>query len=156
MRGPGHRDHDPAERDPAESGPPDWPEPFDLPHIDDDGLDADGVRWVLLDVIRDEEAAHEWLDALHEAGIAAELQFADGSRYSPLSSAYPTGPVFVYPLLVPEPEREAAARVLIELGWNGRGHRGGARLRRPSVGATALVVVCSLLLGLALLARAGG
>jgi len=109
---------------------------------------------VLLDVIRDEAAAHDWLEALRAHGIPAELRFADGQRYSPLSSAYPIGPLFVYPLFVPAAERAAAARVLIDLGWDGRGRQRVTVGRARAIVGTALALGGGLGLGVLLLWRA--
>lgn len=111
-------------------------------------------RWVVLDVIRDAETAHDWLDALHAAGVDAELRFEDATRYASVSSAYPTGSLFVYPLLVPASQREEAARVLIDLGWRGGGN-GGLGGRAALAGA-ALAAISALVLSLLLLAQDAG
>ena len=90
---------------------------------------------ILLTAQRDGDLAAEWLDALLDAGIEAELHIVDAARFNLTSSAYPTGAPFVYALFVPRAARDRAADTLIDLGWDGRGAPRAGAMRTPSPGA---------------------
>jgi len=101
----------------------------------------------------DDEAAERWAAALEREGIEAELRIEDGRALNSGSSVFPTGPIFATALYVPASERERAASVLIDHGWDGRqlgaGHRRGLPDGRTTLlGAVLmalLVVVIALL-----------
>lgn len=85
----------------------------------------DGDEWVPLAVARDADTADEWVSALDDAGIDAEVRIGDAVNLTSGSSFWPTASpgghqFFAYPLFVPAGQREAAAGVLIERGWDGR------------------------------------
>lgn len=101
----------------------------------------------------DNEAAERWAAALQREGVEAELRIEDGRALNSGSSVFPTGPIFATALYVPVSERERAASVLIDLGWDGKqvgaGHRRGLPDRSTTllgVVAMALVVVLLALL----------
>lgn len=102
---------------------------------------------IRLAVSRDAEAVERWADALAEAGIEAHVRIEDGTHLGPGGSAYPAGPSFIYPLLVPIEAREAAATVLVDLGPE------GPFARRPAMtpGITLQGAVAALLVGLAVI-----
>lgn len=85
----------------------------------------------------DDEAAERWVEALGHAGIEAELRIEDGRALNSGSSVFPTGPIFATALYVAAGQREQAAAVLIDHGWNGRqlgaGHRRGLTDRRTAL-----------------------
>jgi hypothetical protein len=113
-------------------------------------------RWVLLAVARDDTTADRWAQALNAAGVDSEVRIGDAvellGRPSALSGAA-AGPdfLFAFPLYVPAEQRDAAARALIDAGWDGRhGSRGGALapslVIRGALGALAAAAVVALLL----------
>lgn len=85
----------------------------------------------------DDEAAERWVEALGHAGIEAELRIEDGRALNSGSSVFPTGPIFATALYVAAGQREQAASVLIDHGWDGRqlgaGHRRGLTDRRTAL-----------------------
>lgn len=111
---------------------------------------------VLLTVLRDEDTAQHWRDALEEAGIVAELTIEDGSYLSPTSSMYPTRMHFVFPLRVPADQRRPAAELLIDLGWDGGGGERGNHLDPRTVLRGALLAGLGVLAFAVLVAVRGG
>lgn len=97
----------------------------------------------------DDEAAERWFQALRHAGIDSELRIEDGRQLNTGSSVFPTGPIFATALYVAASERDRAASVLIDHGWDGRqigaGRRQGRANRRTAL-AGALAMVLLLLL----------
>lgn len=116
---------------------------------------------VLLTVQREGDLAGAWHEALLATDIDAELHIRDAASFSPTSSVYPTGAPFVYALFVAQADRERAANLLIDLGWDGRGIGGTGRRRggRASAGGAlrnaVLVAGASLALVMALIALRG-
>lgn len=103
-------------------------------------------RLVPFAITADDDAAHRWIDALHEAGIPAELHIEDGTRLATGSSVFPTGRIFASAVYIAPEHRDRAAALLIDLGWDGR--QQGASHRRPSrdqllvvVGAVGMTLV---------------
>ena len=85
----------------------------------------DDARWVLLAVARDGDAAERWASALDAAGIEAELRIGDAAHLTPRSSVVIGANVapdqlFAFPLYVRADQRDAAATVLVDQGWDGR------------------------------------
>ena len=120
---------------------------------------------VLLTVQREGDLAGAWHEALLGAGLDAELHIRDAASFSPTSSVYPTGAAFVYVLFVAKHDRERAANLFIDLGWDGRGIGGtgrglvgrapaGAGLR-ASLRSALLVLAASLALVVALILLRG-
>lgn len=103
---------------------------------------------VLLTAQRDGDLAGEWLDALLDAGIDAELHIEDAARFNLTSSAYPVGVPFVYALFVPRPDRDRAADVLIDLGWDGRGSPRASVMRTSGRHLRNVLLVAALSLAL--------
>jgi len=97
----------------------------------------------------DDEAAHRWLQALHRAGIPAELHIEDGAVLATGSSVFPTGRIFASAIYIAPECREQAAVVLIDLGWDGRQLSGGPRRRSVNERAAAVAVAAVGLLSLA-------
>lgn len=103
---------------------------------------------VPLAVTEDEAAARRWLAGLEAATIRARVRIEDTRRMGTGSSMLPMGPVFATALYVPEDRRFEAARVLIDLGWDGRQvgnvvagiHRRGVPLSTMMGGALAALV----------------
>lgn len=98
----------------------------------------------------DDEAAERWAAALGREGIDAELRIEDGRALNSGSSVFPTGPIFATALYVPVSERERAASVLIDLGWDGRqlgaGRRPGLSERRTAlVGAVLMALLVAVI-----------
>ncbi|MBX7110851.1 MAG: hypothetical protein K1X87_03255 [Dehalococcoidia bacterium] len=93
----------------------------------------------------DDEAAERWAAALEREGIEAELRIEDGRALNSGSSVFPTGPIFATALYVPASQRERAAAVLIDLGWDGRqlgaGHRRGLGDRRTALMGAVLMAL---------------
>ena len=82
---------------------------------------------MLLAVARDGETAARWASALEDAGLEADVRIDDAVALTKGSSMWPiVSPgggghqLFAYPLFVPRGEREAAASVLVDQGWDGR------------------------------------
>jgi hypothetical protein len=86
-------------------------------------------RLVPFALTADDEAAHRWLDALHDAGIPAELHIEDGTRLATGSSVFPTGRIFATAIYIAPQYRDRAAALLIDLGWDGK-QRGAGQRRR--------------------------
>ena len=110
---------------------------------------------ILLTAQRDGDRAGEWLDALLDAGVDAELHIEDAARFNLTSTAYPVGAPFVYALFVPRADRARAAEALIEAGWDGRAAPRAGAMRSPGgraltrlllVAAASLAVVAVLIL----------
>jgi hypothetical protein len=119
------------------------------PHIEETPEPPGARGLVLLTAQRDGDVAGEWHDALLRAGLEAELHIRDAASFNLTSTVYPTGAPFVYVLFVAKDDRERAANVLIDLGWDGRGvHRDGA-MRVPQGGALRGALV-AIAVGLAL------
>jgi hypothetical protein len=95
------------------------------------------TRMVPLATTEDEPRARAWLGALDAADIAAELRIVDARRMGNSSSMLPLGPVFATTLYVDRAERERAAAVLIDVGWDGR--RIGTGVGDVSISRSALV-----------------
>lgn len=103
---------------------------------------------ILLTAQRDGDLAGEWLDALLDAGIDAELHIEDAARFNLTSSAYPVGVPFVYALFVPRADRDRAADVLIDLGWDGRGAPRSSAMRASGRHLRNVLLVAALSLAL--------
>lgn len=107
---------------------------------------------VPLALTSDDAAATRWIEALQREGIDAELRIEDGLRLNSGSSVFPTGPLFATALFVPADERERAASVLIDHGWDGRqigaGHRRSLSDRRTALAGAVLMVLLVLLVTL--------
>jgi hypothetical protein len=114
--------------------------------------EADAVAFVRLTVTREPALAERWRDALEAAGIEAFVEIDDASRALPGRSALVgigAQPLaFVYPVSVPAEDRERAAAVLIDHGWDG-GIEGGVRSQpmspRSSLRAALLAVGAGVL-----------
>ena len=113
--------------------------------------------WIVLAVAEDAAVAERWSRALEAEGIEAAVRIGDAAVLQRGSSAYPFlmpggHRMFAYPLLVPREERERAAGVLVDQGWDGRaGQRGepadfGRALRGALLATAAGVAVAVLLL----------
>ncbi|GMU41384.1 MAG: hypothetical protein AMXMBFR23_22500 [Chloroflexota bacterium] len=76
-----------------------------------------------LTVVRDAALAEGWRDALEAAGIEAVVELDDAALAlpgrSPLVGIGAPPLAFVYPISVPLVDRDRAAAVLIDAGWNG-------------------------------------
>jgi hypothetical protein len=114
----------------------------------DFGGDADAR--VRVAIARDADTAERWRDALDAAGIDAFVEIDDDRAAIPGSasvlSVY-TGPRYVYPINVPADERERAAGVLINHGWDGaHGTRMGESMSATRIvwGTIAVLVVTLL------------
>ena len=103
---------------------------------------------ILLTAQRDGDLAGEWLDALLDAGIDAELHIEDAARFNLTSSAYPVGVPFVYALFVPRADRDRAADVLIDHGWDGRGAPRSSTMRTSGRHLRNVLLVAALSLAL--------
>jgi len=103
---------------------------------------------ILLTAQRDGDLVGEWHDALLEADIDAELHIEDAARFNLTSSAYPVGVPFVYTLFVPRAERDQAADVLIELGWDGRGSPRAGAMRTSGRHLRNVLIVAAVSLAL--------
>ncbi len=99
------------------------------PFIEDASEPPAARGLVLLTVQRDGDVAGTWQEALLGADIDVELHIEDAASFSPTSSVYPTGAPFVYALFVTKADRQRAANLLIDLGWDGRGIGGSGRSR---------------------------
>ncbi len=103
---------------------------------------------ILLTAQRDGDLAGEWLDALLDAGIEAELHIEDAARFNLTSSAYPVGVPFVYALFVPRADRDRAADVLIDHGWDGRGSPRASAMRTSGRHLRNVLLVAALSLAM--------
>ncbi len=105
----------------------------------------------------DDEAAERWHEALTTAGIDAELRIEDGRALNSGSSVFPTGPIFATALYIAASERERAASVLIDHGWDGRQIGAGHQRRVLPDGRTTLLgaVLMALLVVVVALLRDG-
>ncbi len=96
--------------------------------------------FVRLTVVRESSIAERWRDALEDAGIEAVVEIDDAAYAlpgrSPLVGIGVQPIAFVYPISVPRADRERAAAVLIDHGWDGgrEGHLRGTSA--PSTGST--------------------
>ena len=96
----------------------------------------DGDRWVLLAVARDGETAEQWTAALADAGVDAQARIGDAVQLTKGSSFWPAmnpgDGLFAFPLFVRAEQRQEAASVLVDRGWDGRSGwpepEGGRRL----------------------------
>lgn len=113
--------------------------------------DADDLVQIAL--ARDEVTAERWLAALAAHGIEGALRIEDGTHLASAGSVF-RAQTFVYPLLVPSEEREAAASVLVDLGHRGPFGRAGADSTRSWRSAVA-VVVAAIALAILLSLRGG-
>ena len=113
---------------------------------------------VLLTVQRDGDLATSWLEALDAEGIEAELHLRDAASFSPTSSVYPTGAPLVHALFVSGRDRDRAAALLIDLGWDGRGMSSGPRAAWNPLaslpGAVIALLVATFVVAALLAARA--
>lgn len=103
---------------------------------------------ILLTAQRDGDLAGDWLDALLHAGIDAELHIEDAARFNLTSSAYPVGVPFVYALFVPRADRDRAADVLIDHGWDGRGSPRAGAMRTSGRHLRNVLIVAAVSLAL--------
>lgn len=113
--------------------------------MDSTYLPVDQQHRVRVATARDVTTAERWCDALEAAGIDAFVEIDDDRNVpggsSPVITTY-IGPRFVYPVSVPAAERDRAAAVLIDHGWNGRfGSRNVAPMSYRSMLRGALIVV---------------
>lgn len=89
-------------------------------------IEQGGERWTLLAVARDAETAELWRESLEAFQIGAEIRIGDAAHLTTRSSVIigansPAGDMlFAYPIFVPAEQRERAAAVLIDNGWDGR------------------------------------
>ena len=90
-----------------------------------------------------EPDARRWLGALEAAHIPAELRIEDARRRS-AALPLPVGPVFAATLYVAADHRVEAAKVLIDLGWDGRQVGGSLPTRQIPRGAVFAVASASL------------
>ena len=83
-----------------------------MPHIRDTAADlADAEPLVRVGVAREESEAAHWVEALARAGIEAAVEIADGAAVAPGRTTW-SGQFFVYPVLVPERQRDRAEQVV--------------------------------------------
>ena len=89
--------------------------------------DGGEESWVLLAVARDGETAARWASALEHAGLEADVRIDDAVALTKGSvdvasrkSGRRRTPALRVPGLRPPGEREAAASVLVDQGWDGR------------------------------------
>lgn len=81
-------------------------------------------HWVLLAIARDAQVAEQWQDALDSDDIESEVRIED-SALAGRSSALPQAnaavghELFAYSVWVPAVDREVAAQVLRDGGWDG-------------------------------------
>ena len=81
-------------------------------------------RWALLAIARDAQTAEQWQDALDDDEITSEVRIEDSalvgrSSTMPHTNAAIGHELFAYSVWVPAEEREAAAKTLIDAGWDG-------------------------------------
>lgn len=106
-------------------------------------------------VAQEVETAERWRDALDGAGIDAQVEIADRQTalpgQSPFTGLGGAAPGFAYPVTVPAEDRERAAAILVDHGWDGgSGARGapgvstGTRLKGALV-AVAIAFAFALL-----------
>lgn len=128
-------------------------------------LDAPDERWVMLAVARDVDTAESWQAALDEADISSEIRLEDavitGRSSATTYANAPSGDqLFSYGLWLPVVDREEAAQVLIDAGWDGRYGQSKERSRNAmSAGYVVrgtLVALAASALFVAVLLRAGG
>jgi hypothetical protein len=120
-----------------------------MPHFrdtsDDHFLPESLVR---VGVAREEAEAAHWVEALARSGIEAAVEIADGAAVAPGRMTW-TGQFFVYPVLVPAPDRERAEHVLGALVDASEGRRPANALAPVAaiVGLVLLLVVVLVLRG---------
>ena len=111
-------------------------------------------RLVPFALTADDASAERWLAALKEAGIPAQIHIEDGTRLASGSSMFPTGPVFASAIYVAPECRDQAAKLLIDLGWDGRqlgaAHQEHALEQRVLVGGAVSVSLIGLVVVLLL------
>lgn len=105
------------------------------------------VAFVRLTVAREAAIAERWRDALEAAGIEANLEIDDAAYAlpgrSPLVGIGVSPMTFVYPISVPLPDRDRAAAVLIDHGWDGA-VEGALREPPASTGSTLKAALLAL------------
>jgi hypothetical protein len=105
------------------------------------------VAFVRLTVAREAAIAERWRDALEAAGIEANLQIDDAAYAlpgrSPLVGIGVSPMTFVYPISVPLSDRDRAAAVLIDHGWDGA-VEGALREAPASTGSTLKAALLAL------------
>lgn len=118
----------------------------------------------MLAVARDVDTAEAWQDALDRAEISSEIRLEDavitGRSSATTYANAPSGDqLFAYGLWLPATERERAAQVLIDAGWDGRYGQSpeGARSSMSAgyVVRGTLVALAASALFVAVLLRAG-
>lgn len=122
-----------------------------MPHIRDTSAGLPDVEaLVRVGVAREEAEAAHWVEALARAGIEAAVEIADGAAVAPGRTTW-TGQFFVYPVLVPEHERDRAEQVV-----GGLIDRAEARRSMNAIGPVAALVGFVLLLVVAMVVRGSG
>ena len=122
-----------------------------MPHIRDTSPElTDDEPLVRVGVAREEGEAAHWVEALARAGIEAAVEIADGAAVAPGRTTW-TGQFFVYPVLVPERERDRAEQVV-----SGLIDRTEARRSMNAIGPVAALVGIVLLLVIAMVVRGEG
>ena len=122
-----------------------------MPHIRDTSPELpDDEPLVRVGVAREEAEAAHWVEALARAGIEAAVEIADGAAVAPGRTTW-TGQFFVYPVLVPERERDRAEQVVGRLI-----NRTEARRSMNAIGPVAALVGLVLLLVIAMVVRGEG
>lgn len=82
-------------------------------------------HWALLAIARESQAADQWQDALHAAGIESEVRIADAvltGRSSVLThvNSPSDAQLFSFAVWVPAANRDQARQTLAAAGWDGR------------------------------------
>jgi len=129
-------------------------------------LGALDERWMMLAVARDVDTAEAWQDALDQADIASEIRLEDavitGRSSATTYANAPSGDqLFSYGLWLAATERERAAQVLIDAGWDGLYGQSQHQGRRPAMSAGyvlrgTLVALVAATIFISVLLRAGG
>ena len=119
-------------------------------------------RWVMLAVAREADVAESWQAALEDEGIEAEVRLEDAVITGrSTATTYANGPsvdqLFAYAVWVPATDREQAAAILIDEGWDGQyGERdSGASMTTSYVVKGTLVALAAAALFVTILLRAG-
>jgi hypothetical protein len=123
--------------------------------------DSGGERWAMLAVARDASTAERWRDVLEEHSVDAEIRIEDavmtGRSTATTYANSPGDPLFAYAVWVPADDREEAASVLIDAGWDGRygeQSRGGGMSTGYVVRGTLIAIAIAV--GLVVLRMATG